>query len=722
MIEPLDRRISADVGVHERSPATEAYTLPYDVCDQGTRSMLRILHAPRPPAIRSRRRSQICPLEVLEGRTLLAVSLSQLEGPAFAVVAGAIGPRSRGAIVTIDLAQSGVTDSAGRGGELLRVIAISDSEQVLPLSIRDGQGASMPSGPDPLGGILIRSASGPLRVQVRGAAGTTFHVYVSLAGDINGDYKVAPADAQLVKAGFDGIGVVPPGASPQQAHHARVVAGRLLNEIKANLGDQVALATPNLALGTRLVQGTNPGSWQIEVGGLPFYIQGATGDFGYADPSEWTYDYLNADITNSGVNTLRTYGLADTNQEIQNTSAALAWAASHSTPTKPMMILVGLYVPGVSASALESAAQKIAADPNASHILGWCVGNETGTGFYSEINTVAAYIHTVSTAPVMTAVPNVTDGALKEINSDMPNLDWLGINSFYGVFDADHGQDIFLGQLDKTMADGTWTKPWAVTEFYSYDLPSPPFTGYPGMPSQTLDGTPYYLELNSTANAENYAASWTNYIKSQDGKGNVGGFALNWIPPHNSQVPAFWKDMFVYKGAWQIYVNPYGTGTDRLEAVDAIEKVYGGTPPATGTPQIVVTDGDPQGIDASFKATLTSPGTKVTAGQSLVASVTAEDARELTFDWYLIGGTTVTSTSSPGIVGGPSTDPFVAYGANAVTSVLLGHGATNQKNTIQQNTIVFTMPQVPAGNVYQLRVIIRDGAGGAATAAIGFAT
>jgi hypothetical protein len=393
------------------------------------------------------------------------------------------------------------------------------------------------------------------------------------------------------------------------------------------------------------------------------------------------------------------------------------------------MILVGLYVPGVSASQLESAVSQIVKDPNASHILGWCVGNEVDPSRYPEIETVATYIHGVSTAPVMTAVPNVTTDALKQIKSTMPVLDWLGINSFYGHFDASHSQNIFLGQLDQTMANGTWTKAWAVTEFYSYDLPSPPFVGYAGMPSQTLSGTPYYLELNSTANAANYAASWTNYIQSQGTRNNVGGFALNWMPPHNSQVNGFWKDMFVYRGAWQIYVNPYnnpnplGSGTDRLGAVDAVTQVYGGTVPASGTPQIVVTDGDPQGIVASFKATLTSPGTTVKAGQSLTASITAADAKTLSFDWYLVGGTAVTSPTSPGITGGPSTDPFAVYGLNPATSVLVGHGTTTKMTANQQqNSITFTMPQVPAGNVYQLRVIIRDSVGGAATAAIGFAT
>jgi hypothetical protein len=652
---------------------------------------------------------------------LLAASLYQLEGPAFAEFAGKVNSNRRSDAMTIQFAPGLISAAPGRK-VLLRLIAISDEEHVLPLTVVSPGTADPCVRRQPERAVVTGWDGSVLHVRARGAPGASFRIYVSLAGDVNGDYAVSSYDAALVRSNLGVGGVRSTGIARRLVRDTGTAVPLLLREIRINNGVSATQAVPDLELGTHLAYTDN--HWQLYVGGRPFYMQGATGDIGYADPAEWTYDYLNADIIHSGVNVFRTYGLADISQEISNTSAALAWAARLPLADPPMMILVGLYVPGVSAAQLESAVKAIAADPNASHIAGWCVGNETGAAYYSEINEVAGYIHTQSTAPVMTAVPIVTDDALKQIKAAIPNLDCIGINAFYGKFDATHSQNIFLAQLDTTMADGTWTKAWAVTEYYSYDLPSPPFGNYAGMPSQILDGTPYYLELNSTDNAKNYAASWVNYIKSQSTKNNIGGFALNWIPPHNSQVAAFWKDMFVYRGAWQIYVNPYGTGTDRLEAVDAITTDYNGTPPAGGTPQIIVTDGDPQGIVCSFKATLTSAGTTVSAGQMLTASVTASDANALSFDWYLIGGTSVTSPTSAGITGGPSTDPFAVYGSNQVTSILVGHGTTttNPPSQIQQNSITFKMPAVPTGNVYQLRVIIRDGLGGAATAVIGFPT
>lgn len=464
------------------------------------------------------------------------------------------------------------------------------------------------------------------------------------------------------------------------------------------------------------------GFWQFMVNGTPFYMKGVTGDFGGAEESEWGFSYLTQNLPASGANTIRTYGLPDPTLEAQNASNGLALASTLANQTgHPFMLLVGIDLSGVTEAQAEQAITAIEADPNASHILAWVVGNEVPTSQYPMVEDLVKFIHGISSAPVCTSVPNPTAAALQNINTTIPDLDFLGVNSFFGAFDSSHQQTGFLSTLDGTMA-ASWTKAWAITEYYSYDLPSPPFPGFAGMPFQTLDGGyQYFLELNSTANAANYTACWDNYILSQSQNGNVGGAVLNWDPPHNSQVPAFWKQMFVYDGPFQLFVDPYTTGVSRLQSVDAVTALYGGSAPATPTPQIVVTDGDPQGIVCSFKATLSSPGIPVKAGQTLTASVTAVSSQKLTFQWYLIGGTAVTSNTSPGIIGGPSTNTFEVYGVNPVTSTLVGQ-ATSTTTGTQQNTVHFTMPNVPPGNNYQLRVIITDGQGGAATAAIGFAT
>ena len=477
------------------------------------------------------------------------------------------------------------------------------------------------------------------------------------------------------------------------------------------------------------------GKWQIVINGNTSFIKGVGGDYGGSDPKEFTYSYINASFTQSGANTIRTYGSGDSSIQVRDVKAVLALAKKLSTDNNKVHVLVGFVFNGVAdpVTTNKAAYDQIIADPNADHVLGWCLGNEIADSgnvnatINSQINQVAEHIQKTSKLPIMTAVPNPTAGALSVYSQSMPQLDCLAINSFYGKYNDDWKQDLFLSQVGSVMS-ANWDKPWFVSEYYSYDLPSAAFGSYNGMPNQTINNYQYFLELNSTANAKNYKNCWNNYILGNKDNNCVGGIALNWMPPHNSQVPGFWKDMFVYKGKWQIYVNWYDAyGVDRLECVDAVTTAYGGTPPSNGCPQIVTpSDGDLQGIDCDFKVTLTSAGKSVKPGDTLTASVTATDSDSLTFDWYLMGGELVTADGG-GITDGVSINTFKPWGVATtneplITSSLIGNGTTVSTSNSHKNTITFTLdPSTVSGNNYQLRVIVRDGNGGAATAAIAFA-
>ncbi len=474
--------------------------------------------------------------------------------------------------------------------------------------------------------------------------------------------------------------------------------------------------------------------WDVYIAGQKSYLKGIGGDYAGSDPDEFTYSYLNEAFTSSGANTIRTYGVPDLAIQVRDAKAALALAKKLSTDDKKIMVLVGFvfkYIPDPVALN-QDAFDQILSDPNSDHVLGWCLGNEAvdaanpNATLNQQINEVAGYIQKKSKLPIMTAVANPTADALKTY-AKMDNLDCLAINTFFGKFNDEWQGGGFLNTLGPTMK--SWEKPWIVSEYYSYDLPSEGFGSYKGMPSQLINGYQYFLELNSTANAQNYTDSWTKYILPYAEEGNVGGFALNWMPPHNSQVPGFWKHMFVFRGEWEIYVNWYKKyGADRLECVDAVTALYGGKIPADPCPKInIPADGDPQGIECNFKATLDSPGTPADPGQKLTASITATGGDNLTFDWYLIGGRSVTA-SGGGITDGPSINTYKAWGAETpnepvVTSHLLGHGqSVATGNGAVKNTIIFTLDEsTHRGNNYQLRVIVRNGKGGAATSAVGFA-
>lgn len=461
--------------------------------------------------------------------------------------------------------------------------------------------------------------------------------------------------------------------------------------------------------------------YHLLVDGLPVDLRGMGFDYTVeADSNQgnW-FSYVSPQIKSAGGNSIRSYGVGwnfkNPTQQAQLISALLTLCKQASTPDKKVILLAGLVfdpAQGNMGTLIPQTVQLVQKDPNFDYLGAWVIGNEIPPAQFPQLNSVINAVKTGTTVsklarPVATAVPTVSADFVSTLKTQLPTLDWLAINNFYGQYDASHSGGGFLNQQTQNLVQGGWSKPWAITEYYSYDLPAD------DMPHVNLNGQNYWLELNSTLNAMNYRRSYTLYVASQAAKkaGSVGGLVLNWGPPHNSRLPAFWKMTHVYRGQFKTFVNPPWTGGanfDRLECADAVAEVYGGKLSTNPCPKIVITDGDLQGIACDFKASLTRPNPpKVAPGTQLTARVSATDNDPLTFEWYLIGGTVDN-------INAPQKDP---YNYGAVTSFYLGTGTTSGN----VNTITFQAPPgAAAGNVYQLRVVIHDSHGGAATAAVAF--
>lgn len=476
----------------------------------------------------------------------------------------------------------------------------------------------------------------------------------------------------------------------------------------------------------------NDAGYQLMVGTNSVFIKGVGFDYTQLDQDSsgaW-FSYVNPAIAKIGANCIRLYGIPWTDggvttpgspaYQAQFTSNMLAYAAQNN-----MYVLVGVFVDGsATTSRVTTFINSIQSDPNFAQVIGYCVGNEVDSSLFPTVNSLAATIKGLATTPaqvrpVMSAFPAVSSGFVSTIQSSLPNLDWMGVNTFYGSFDANHSGGGYLNTQASSLSTGGWTKPWAITEYYSYDIQAP------DMPNQVLNGASkgYMLECNSTLNATNYANSYSDYIASTTAKadGSVGGFMLNYGPPHNSKLVASWLEPFTYTGSFTAFVNPpWNNGANqfiRLGATDAVAAIYGGNF-ANACPQIVLgADGDPQGISCSFKATLTSAGVAQAGGSSVTASVIASDANAITFSWYLIGGSSAGSYT--GDITLPGLNPQ-AY--EEPTTLYLGSGVSATVTNGTQNTITFNLPtpQQAASNNYQLRVIVNDSFGGGATAAVGF--
>jgi hypothetical protein len=172
----------------------------------------------------------------------------------------------------------------------------------------------------------------------------------------------------------------------------------------------------------------------------------------------------------------------------------------------------------------------------------------------------------------------------------------------------------------------------------------------------------------------------------------VGSFCYVYQNPVYSSLYAYFFEMVLSGPNETPNYNP--NGRYRLQAVDQMISAWGGTPPGTAYPQIVLgADQDPQGISCSFKATQQnlSPA-PVSPGQSLTASVNVNFSGSLTYTWYLIDDTA---------------NHYSPQSYEGTSSTQLGQPAATVSGSTQTDTVTFNAPQT-AGN-YQLRVTIVNG-------------
>lgn len=557
----------------------------------------------------------------------------------------------------------------------------------------------------------------------------------------NGEPVFGPVE--LAKAATERLPAVPLEAVRLRIDYVDVVSLNGLVErdlgekdvrltLQVNQEELVALAGDPLAP-VHFVQTDNV--WQMICDGSATVMKGIGMD--YAGPSfDWNqaafgsgawFSYLSGDLQASGANVIRTYGVpfnsvyppGSASNQAAIISNLLALAKSASTSSNKVWVLAGVLIDGSATDAeVEQLVALVQQDPNYDHLLGWCLGNEVATSYYPLINTIAGNIkaNEMTTSalkrPIMTAHNVISGSDITNLVAALPNLDWLGINNFMGAFDATHSGGGYLAQQAADLQAENFNWPWAITEYYSYD--------FGGVNIPTAFGT-VTLELNSTSNAQQYINSY-NLITSSafQTAGCVGGSVLNWGPPHNSQTVGFWKDMYTYTGNPASFVNPPwagGTTFYRLQCCDTVAAMYGGSGFGALPPQIVLgADNDPQGITCAFKATENGNGPGLAQGAAATASMQVM-GNNMTFNWYLIGGTANN-------IFGSSTNPqnYLAFTQLIATGgAIPGSHTETTASGITTSTVSFTLPAAaPVGNVYQLRCIVNDTNNGAATASVFF--
>jgi hypothetical protein len=225
-----------------------------------------------------------------------------------------------------------------------------------------------------------------------------------------------------------------------------------------------AMTDPATPAGPSVVKVTGTqGNWTLQVGGQPYQLKGLT----YGPPAQAADGYMR-DLKNMGVNTIRTWGVDDTNTPILLTRAA----------QQGLHVVVGEWLNQgadyVNDTAYMNATKtsiinQVNALKNNPGVLMWDIGNEViltmqdhglsaadvearRVGYAKYVNQLAQAIHAADPNHPVTSTDAYT-GAWPYYKQYSPDLDLLAVNS-YGA----------IGTVYNDWVAGGYTKPYIVTE------------------------------------------------------------------------------------------------------------------------------------------------------------------------------------------------------------------------------------------------------------------
>jgi len=349
-----------------------------------------------------------------------------------------------------------------------------------------------------------------------------------------------------------------------------VSVARLAGSTPAALTDPATPTGPS----TVAVTGSQ-GNWQLQVNGTAYEIRGLT----YGPPQAAADGYLR-DLKSAGVNTIRTWGVDDT-----NTPTLLAKAAQQG-----LKVIVGHWLnqgadyvndTTYKANVKNEIVARVSALKGYQGVLLWDIGNEViltmqdfglsaaaveqrRVAYAQFVNELAVAIHAADPNHPVTSTDAWT-GAWSYYKTYAPALDLLAVNS-YGA----------IGTIKQAWIDGGYTKPYIVTE-----------AGPDGEweVSNDVNGVP--AEPTDPQKKAQYAASW-NAIKSHP------GVALGATEFHYGLENDF-------GGVW---LNTFTGGWHRL-GYYALKQAYTGQPSANTPPEITsMTVGSQTGVPAGGQFTV----------------------------------------------------------------------------------------------------------------------
>ena len=313
-------------------------------------------------------------------------------------------------------------------------------------------------------------------------------------------------------------------------------------------------------------------------GGKPYFVQGVGGDKRLAE------------LAKRGGNSIRTWSTKDLSA-ILDEAQALGLTVSAGIWLESECSWFSYKNPEHRAKQAERVRKEVMQYKDHPALLAWGIGNEsegdgTDTPYWQQLDRLAVLVKKIDPKhPAFTACAGLSPAKAKALNEHAPNLDFVGVNTYGGVFSL-------RNHLDKV----GWTRPWMLTEW-----------GPQGFweSQKTEFGAP--LEQTSSEKAEMMRAAYKKVLAPEGGC--LGNYAFVWS--WKFEATATWFGLYTYDG-------------ETTASVDVLEEMWTSRPPANRAPAITAVVGVPK--------------TAIAPGTAFEAAATASDPENdpLTWQWAML--------------------------------------------------------------------------------------
>ncbi len=312
--------------------------------------------------------------------------------------------------------------------------------------------------------------------------------------------------------------------------------------------------------------------------GKPYFVKGAGGDT--------HLDLLAA----HGANSLRTWSADHLDQTLAE-AAKRGLTVSAGLWLEPECSWFSYHNPQHCEKQAARVKQQVESFRDHPALLAWGLGNEmegdgSNADYWQQLDRLAVLIHSIDPAhPTFTAIAGISPAKAAGLNQHTPHLDYLGINTYGGLF-----------ALRKQLDDMGWKRPWLVTEWGAQ--------GFWERPKHAC-GTP--LEQTSSEKAAMMARGYDEVIAK--GGGCLGSYAFVWEAKY--EATATWFGLLTSE-------------SETTESVDVLQQRWTGKEPANHCPAITPMEGVP--------ANAVAPGTSFQAR----VSASDPDGDPLAWRWAVL--------------------------------------------------------------------------------------